>query len=127
MGSNGPAWGRRHLEQTAARDHYKRLRQQADAAAIKYWNIRLEQGEPLRPSPMLGQAIDAGYRFLRVRCTGCKQTAFVAIEDIRRPRSTRLWTLEDAMACQRCGSGPFRPRARLERVTRDRDIGWANP
>jgi hypothetical protein len=129
MGMNGPSRARRFQELRAAEDQWKALRKKSDAAAVRYWNIRIEQRYPLRPSPMLGQAVNGGYRYLRVVCTGCKTIAFVPLGEIRRHPSTRLWVLEDALACRRCSVvTPFTPRVRLERMTKhDRDLGWADP
>jgi hypothetical protein len=129
MVSNGPSWGRRDVLRRQAFDYWREKQREADAAAVRYWNIRMEERGPARPSPTLGAAVNGGYRFLRVRCTGCKQVAFVALEAVQRPAHTPLWVLEDALGCRRCGElAPFPPRARLERVTRDdRDVGWASP
>jgi hypothetical protein len=118
MGS-GPSFGRRNAELRLADDAWKEAQRKADDLKIKYWNMRLEQGEPLRPSPSLGAALNAGYTHLRVHCAGCKTRALVPLTSIRRRPETALWKLEGSFACQRCSErAPFPPKARIEKVVR---------
>ena len=50
--------------------HY--ARREADRLACKTWNERmLGFRGPAQPSPMLGDALNGGYRYLEVRCAGC--------------------------------------------------------
>ena len=41
---------------------------------------------PAQPSPALGDAIDAGYGYLEVKCLGCNTHQTVALDIVRRPR-----------------------------------------
>jgi hypothetical protein len=108
---------------------HRRQQREAVAVACRDWNLRLHHGGTSQPSPTIGEAIDSGYRFLRVTCTACRRRAFVELASIRRPLDTALWRLEDSMACAHCRKRvTFPPRARLERLTRnDRDVGWVDP
>jgi hypothetical protein len=124
---NGPSWGRRWVVQQLALEH-TRKRREAFALACRDWNLRLHHGGTLRPSPTIGEAIEAGYSFLRIACTNCRRRAFVALTSMRRPTSTYLWKLEDSLACSHCRERVnFPPRARIERLTRDTsDLGWVD-
>jgi hypothetical protein len=50
----------------------KEARKVADRLAVKAWNDRMlgYQG-PAQPSPTIGDALNAGYGYLEVRCLGC--------------------------------------------------------
>ena len=49
-----------------------KARKEADKLACVAWNARmLGYKGPSRPSPALGDAINAGYHYLEVRCLGC--------------------------------------------------------
>src|ERR1700747_601097 len=48
-------------------------RKEADKLACEAWNKRmLGFRGPAQPSPTLGDALNAGYTFLEVRCLGCE-------------------------------------------------------
>jgi hypothetical protein len=95
------------------------------ALACRDWNLRLHRGGTWRPSPTIGEAIEAGYAFLRVACTSCQRRPFVALASMRRPADTYLWKPEDSLACSHCRERvTFPPRARIERLTRSTsDLG----
>ena len=57
---------------------------------------------PARPSPTLGEALNAGYAYLEVRCLGCDTNQTVALDIIRRPKATPIHELERRMRCQDC-------------------------
>lgn len=58
---------------------------------------------PARPSPMLGDALNAGFRFLEVRCLGCDTNQTVDLTIIRRPKETTpVHELERSMRCKDC-------------------------
>ena len=56
----------------AAAERATEARGDADRLAVEAWNKRMLcfQG-PAQPSPALGVALNAGYRYLEVRCLGC--------------------------------------------------------
>jgi hypothetical protein len=53
---------------------------------------------------MLGyrDALNAGYLYLEVRCLGCDMHQTVALNIIRRPRTTPIHELERYMGCKDC-------------------------
>jgi hypothetical protein len=53
---------------------------------------------PALPSPALGDALNAGYRYLEVKCLGTHQT--VALDIVRRPKATPIHQLERYMRCK---------------------------
>jgi hypothetical protein len=67
------------------------------------WNQRmLGYKGPAQPSPTRGDALDAGYRYFEVRCLGCDTHQTVALDIVRRPKSTPIHELERYMRCKDC-------------------------
>src|SRR5882724_3218344 len=66
-----------------------RARKEADQLACEAWNKRMLgfQG-PAQPSPALGDALNAGYLYLEVKCLGCNTHQTVALNVVRRPKAT---------------------------------------
>ena len=55
----------------AAAERAKEARKQADRLAVDAWNKRMLGFKgPAQPSPTLGDALNAGYGYLEVRCLG---------------------------------------------------------
>jgi hypothetical protein len=73
------------------------------AAACVAWNKRMLgfQG-PAQPSPALGDALNAGYLYLEVKCLGCNTHQTVALNIVRRPKTTPIHELERYMRCRDC-------------------------
>ena len=71
--------------------------------ACEVWNNRMLafQG-PAQPSPALGDALNAGYLYLEVKCLGCNTHQTVALDIIRRPKTTPIHELERRMRCKDC-------------------------
>jgi hypothetical protein len=57
---------------------------------------------PAQPSPMLGDAINAGFGYLEVKCLGCNTHQTVALDIVRRPKTTPIHELERCMRCKDC-------------------------
>jgi hypothetical protein len=57
---------------------------------------------PAQPSPALGDALNAGYRYLEVRCLGCDTNQTVALDVVRRPKTTPIHELERYTRCKDC-------------------------
>lgn len=88
----------------AAAEQAAHARKEADRLAVAAWNKRMLgfQG-PAQPSPSLGDALNAGYGYLEVKCLGCNthhQT--VALDIVRRPKATPIHELERYMRCRQC-------------------------
>jgi hypothetical protein len=78
-------------------------RREADKLACEAWNKRmLGFHGPAQPSPTLGDALNAGYSFLEVRCLGCETHQTVALDIIRRPKTMPIHELERYMRCGDC-------------------------
>jgi hypothetical protein len=69
----------------------KVARKEADRLACEAWNCRmLGYKGPAQPSPALGDAINAGYDYLEVRCLGCDTHQTAALDIVRRPKATPI-------------------------------------
>lgn len=88
----------------ASAEKAKEARLLADRLACIAWNYRmLGYKGPAQPSPMLGDALNAGYRYLEVRCIGCDTNQTVDLTIIRRPKGTTcIHELERYMRCKDC-------------------------
>jgi len=70
-------------------------RREADKLACDAWNKRMLAFKgPAQPSPTLGDALNAGYTYLEVRCLGCDTHQTVALDIVRRPKTTPIHELE---------------------------------
>ena len=76
-------WGEtiRHAEQRA-----RETRSTADVAACDAWNYRMEgYGGPAQPSPPIEDALNAGFRFLEVKCAGLQHPQHRRSDDATAP------------------------------------------
>jgi len=81
----------------------KNARKEADKLACVAWNARmLGYKGPAQPSPTIGDAINAGFLYLEVRCHGCDTIQTVALDIIRRAKTTPIHELERYMRCKDC-------------------------
>jgi hypothetical protein len=79
----------------ASAERAKAARKEADRLACEAWNQRmLGYKGPAQPSPALGDALNAGYCYLEVRCLGCDTHQTVALDIVRRPKTTPIHELE---------------------------------
>ena len=87
----------------ASAERAKAARKDADRLACVAWNQRMLgfQG-PAQPSPALGDALNAGYLYLEVRCLGCNTHQTVALNIVRRPKTTPIHELERYLRCKDC-------------------------
>jgi hypothetical protein len=87
----------------ASAERAKEARKEADKLACVAWNQRMLGFKgPAQPSPTLGDALNAGYGYLEVRCLGCDTHQAVALDIVRRPKSTPIHELERYMRCKDC-------------------------
>jgi hypothetical protein len=78
-------------------------RREADKLACDAWTKRmLALKGPAQPSPTLGDALNAGYGYLEVRCLGCDMHQTVALDIVRRAKTTLIHELERYMRCRDC-------------------------
>src|ERR1700752_2176757 len=87
----------------AAAEQAAEGRKTADRLACEAWNKRMLgfQG-PAQPSPALGDALNAGYLYLEVKCLGCSTHQTVALNIVRRPKATPVHEIERYMRCREC-------------------------
>ena len=87
----------------ASAERAKQARKESDRLACVAWNQRLlGYRGPAQPSPALGDALNAGYMYLEVRCLGCDTHQTVALNIVRRPKATPVHELERYMRCKDC-------------------------
>jgi hypothetical protein len=73
---------------------------------------------------MLGDALKAGYAYLEVRCLGCDIHQTVALDIIRRSKTTPIHELERYMRCKDCSQVRGYPFKRSHLVAlRAKDFG----
>jgi hypothetical protein len=88
----------RHKAEVAAE-----ARKTADRLACEAWNARMLGFKgPAQPSPAIGDALNASYLYLEVKCLGCETHQTVALDIIRRPKTTPIHELERYMRCKDC-------------------------
>lgn len=81
----------------------KEARKETDRLACEAWNYRmLGYKGPAQPSPTLGDALNAGYLYLEMRCLGGDTNQTVALGIVRRPKTTPIHELERYMRCKDC-------------------------
>jgi hypothetical protein len=87
----------------AAAERATEARKEADRLAVEAWNKRMLgfQGSA-QPSPALGDALNAGYRYLEVKCLGCNTHQTVALDIVRQAKTTPVHELERYMRCRQC-------------------------
>jgi len=87
----------------ASAERAKEARKEADGLACVAWNQRmLGYRGSAQPSPCLGDALNAGYLYLEVRCLGCDTHQTVALNIVRRPKTTPIHELERYLRCKDC-------------------------
>ncbi len=110
----------------AAAERAAEARKQADRLTCEAWNKRMLAFKgPAQPSPTLGDAINAGFGYLEVKCLGCDTHQTVALDIVRRPKSTPIHELERYMRCKDCSQvrGYAYKRSHLVALRRDQDHG----
>lgn len=113
----------------ASAERATEARKVADRLACEAWNKRMLafQG-PAQPSPALGDALNAGYCYLEVRCLGCDTNQTVALDILRRSKTTPVHELERYMRCKNCSDVRGYPYKRSHLVAlRTTKISATNP
>jgi hypothetical protein len=78
-------------------------RREADRLACEAWTFRmLGYNGPAQPSPTIGDALNAGYGYLEVRCLDCDTHQTVALDIVRRPKTAPVHELARYMRCKDC-------------------------
>ena len=94
----------RHAEQRARETRFV-----ADVAACDAWNYRMEgYGGPAQPSPPIGDALNAGFRYLEVKCAGCDTHSTVDLTTLRLRERHPSGSLSSG-----CAAGPAQRSAAI--------------
>jgi hypothetical protein len=115
---------------SAAAERAAKARKEADRLACEAWNYRmLGYRGPAQPSPMLGEALNAGFRYLEVMCLGCETCQTVDLTIVRRPKETTpIHELERRTKCKPCSKERGFPYTRSCLVAlRETPISATNP
>src|ERR1700704_2235435 len=81
----GPTRNKRLERLRLAENAAREAQRKADVLACEAWNERMTlDGGPAQPSPSIRAALNAGYRFLRVRCSAGRTRAYVDLGSVRR-------------------------------------------
>jgi hypothetical protein len=97
----------------AAAERAKKARREADRLAVEFWNKKmLGFVGPAQPSPTLGDAINAGFGYLEVKCLGCETHSAIDLTIVRRPKATPVHELERYMRCRSCSQARRYPYKR---------------
>ena len=67
---------------------------------------------------VLGDALNAGFRYLEVKCLGCNTHQTVPLNIVRRPKTTPVHELERYMRCKDCSDVRGYPYKRSHLVAR---------
>lgn len=114
----------------ATKERAREARRAADELACQEWNQRmLGFRGPAQPSPMLGDALNAGFRHLEVKCHGCETHQTVDLTILRMPKATTpIHELERRMRCEDCSRLRGYPYKRTQLVAlRTRPISASEP
>lgn len=113
----------------AAAERATAARKEADKLACEAWQKRmLGYKGPAQPSPALGDALNAGYGYLEIRCLGCDTNQTVALDVVRRPKTTPVHELERYLRCADCSRARGYPYKRSHLVVlRPTKISATNP
>jgi hypothetical protein len=71
---------------------------------------------PAQPSPALGDALNAGYLYLEVKCLGCSTHQTIALNITWRAKATPIHESERYMRCNDCSRFEGRPYKRSDLV-----------
>ncbi|MGC2775498.1 MAG: hypothetical protein WA418_07650 [Bradyrhizobium sp.] len=112
-----------------AAEQARLARKKADRLACEAWNKRMLGCKgPAQPSPLLSDALNAGFCYLEVRCLACDTNQSVALDIVRRPKTTPVHELERYLRCKDCSAlrgYPYKQSALV--ALRETKISAAHP
>jgi hypothetical protein len=74
------------------------------------WNERIRAGGDLNPSPLLGTALTAGFRWLQISCPDCCTVGEVDLATVVRHPEAPISSLVPSLSCSRCPYSKMTPR-----------------
>jgi hypothetical protein len=108
MGGRSP--NRASAERHFGENHATERRQERCIASCEAWNERLRRGGDPDPSPLLGTALTAGFRWLQIACPDCRSVGEVNLAALDRHPEASLSSLLPALSCRRCPNSRRMPR-----------------
>jgi hypothetical protein len=94
------------------------LIRKADRLACESWNEKMwADGGPVDPSPLVDQAINGGFPWLRIECSRCKSHRDVDLAILPHVSTTFIHDLAARLRCRKCANAGRRPRATLLQLT----------
>jgi hypothetical protein len=109
----------RHFSENRARER----RQERCIASCEAWNERLRRGGDPDPSPRLGTALTAGFRWLQIICPDCRTVGEVNLAALDRHPEASLLSLVPSLSCRRCPNSHRMPRLIGLSVAPFRELG----
>jgi hypothetical protein len=86
----------------------------ADRLLCESWNeLMWANGGPIDPSPLIDQAINAGYSWIEIECSRCRSRREVDLVAVRHPPTTFVHDLASRLRCSKCAMAGRRPAATL--------------
>jgi hypothetical protein len=91
MGGNN--WRRDELKQQLALERAAHARQARCVETCRAWNERIARGGDPDPSPAIGTALTAGFRWLQIVCQNCRTVGEVDLAVFDRHPETPVYGL----------------------------------
>src|ERR1700760_3487026 len=90
------------------------LIRKADCLACQSWNEKMwADGGPIDPSPLVDQAINGGYPWLKIECSRCKTHRDVDLAALPHSTTTSIHDLASRLRCRKCAGAGRQPAATL--------------
>jgi len=108
-GASSLAWAPSHARRSTARRSGRRQSgrrkhaRKPTGSPARRGTAHARLSGPAQPSPRaVGDALNAGCRYLEVKCLGCNTHQTVPLDIVRRPKTTPVHELERYMRCRQC-------------------------
>lgn len=90
------------------------LIRRANGLLCESWNERMwADGEPIDPSPSIGQAVNGGYSWIQIECSRCRAARDVDLAELPHATTTFVHDLAGRLRCRKCAKAGRRPPATL--------------
>ena len=106
----GSNWKQNELNRRVAGDVASRAREARCVETCRAWNHRLARGGDPDPSPSLGTALTAGFRWLQVVCQDCRTVGEIDLTLLDRHPEASISSLVPSLSCRRCPNSSRMPR-----------------
>jgi hypothetical protein len=87
-----------------------RAREARCVETCRAWNERVRAGGDPDPSPLLGTALTAGFRWLQISCPDCCTVGEVDLAALSRHPEAPVSSLIPSLSCSRCPNSKTTPR-----------------